>query len=219
MVALSRSRQERRLVTLHQRSSLRKIILREYDTPMSTTTAPAVGDEPSEIDWDAQGIETELGWALPAVLDGFIRSATGAVADVPGGPRGYQVLVAITTEEPVSQLALAQRLGIDKTQMTYVIDGLEEGGYVERRPDPRDRRVRQIRPTPAGLRLLENARSALRATEVFLMRDLTADEQTTLRHLLARVALGASAVPSHVPDEPAASGHPVAAPERSRRAR
>lgn len=186
---------------------------------MAETTTPVAGGEPPEIDWDARGIETELGWALPAVLDGFIRSATGAVADVPGGPRGYQVLVAIATEEPVSQLALAQRLGIDKTQMTYVIDALEQGGFVERRPDPRDRRVRQIRPSEAGLVLLERARSALRATEGFLMRDLAPDEQTTLRHLLARVALGAAAVPSHVPDEPAVSGHPVAAPERSRRAR
>lgn len=186
---------------------------------MDTTGRLATGDEPPEIDWDARGIETELGWALPAVLDGFIRSATGAVADVPGGPRGYQVLVAVSTEEPVSQLALAQRLGIDKTQMTYVIDGLERGGFVERRPDPRDRRVRQIRPSEAGLALLDNARSALRATEEFLMRDLTPDEQTTLRHLLARVALGAADVPSHLPDQPAASGHPVAAPERSRRAR
>jgi DNA-binding MarR family transcriptional regulator len=130
------------------------------------------------------------------MYQGFSRSAVAAVTDVPGGPRGYQVLVAITTEPPTSQLALAQRLGIDKTQMTYVVDQLEAGGYVERRPDPRDRRVRQVHPTDAGQSLLSSARVALRAVEAELMRHLTADEQAQLRELLARVALGVSSTES-----------------------
>ena len=130
------------------------------------------------------------------MYQGFSRSAVNAVADVPGGPRGYQVLVAITTEPPTSQLALAQRLGIDKTQMTYVVDQLEAGGYVERRPDPRDRRVRQVHPTESGQSLLSSARVALRAVEGHLMRHLSADEQTRLRELLARVALGVSSTES-----------------------
>jgi hypothetical protein len=122
------------------------------------------GDLP-EIDWDAQGIETELGWAVPLVLQEYIRLGSVAVADVPGGPRGYQVLVATTTEEASSQLLLANRLGIDKTQMTYVIDALEAGGFVERRPDPTDRRVRQVHPTDAGRALLTRTRRALRGAE------------------------------------------------------
>ncbi|RIJ11170.1 MarR family transcriptional regulator [Clavibacter nebraskensis] len=96
----------------------------------------------SGIDWGSGGIETQFGWSIQAVYQGFVRTAQTAVADVPGGPRGYQVLVAITTEEPTSQLALAQRLGIDKTQMTYVIDALAERGHVERQPHPSDRRIR-----------------------------------------------------------------------------
>ena len=169
-----------------------------------------------EIDWGAGGIETELGWALPAMYQGFSRSATGAVADVPGGPRGYQVLVAVTTEQPSSQLALAQRLGIDKTQMTYVIDALETGGFVERRPDPSDRRIRQVLPTRAGRSLLATARDALRAAEGLLMRDLNDDEQTQLRRLLARVALGAGEIESCLPAPDGSLEQPVAAPERSR---
>jgi DNA-binding MarR family transcriptional regulator len=170
-----------------------------------------------EIDWDAEGIETELGWALPVMYQGFSRSATGAVADVPGGPRGYQVLVAITTEEPSSQLALAHRLGIDKTQMTYVIDALEAGGFVERRPDPSDRRIRQVHPTEGGRSLLSSARIALRDVEGVLMRDLSAEEQTQLRRLLARVALGAGNVESCMADARAAADQPLASPDRSRR--
>ncbi|PRY65876.1 DNA-binding MarR family transcriptional regulator [Glaciihabitans tibetensis] len=183
------------------------------------TSFSEIGEADSlpEIDWGAGGIETELGWALPAMYQGFSRSATGAVADVPGGPRGYQVLVAITTEEPTSQLALAHRLGIDKTQMTYVIDALEAGGFVERRPDPTDRRIRQVHPTDPGRSLLNSARVALRDVEGVLMRHLGPDEQTQLRRLLARVALGAGNVESCIADARAALEQPLAAPDRSRR--
>ena len=177
--------------------------------------APA--EDLPEIDWSAQGIETELGWALPLALQDFMRLGSVAVADVPGGPRGYQVLVAITTEETSSQLALARRLGVDKTQMTYVVDALESGGYVERRPAPTDRRVRQVLPTDAGRSLLVRARRSLRAAEGVLMRHLSEDEQTSMRHLLARVALAAGTSAQGAATDDPTFQHPVAAPERSRR--
>lgn len=154
------------------------------------------GADLSIVDGEAGGIETELGWSLQAAYQGFSRTASGAVADVPGGPRGYQVLVAISTEEPSSQLALAHRLGIDKTAMTYVVDALENGGFVARRPDPRDRRIRQVLPTESGRALLAAARAALRDVEVRLMRDLSPGERVLLRRLLARVAHGVDGIES-----------------------
>lgn len=176
---------------------------------MDDSSTPGTSVPLPDIDWGTQGIETELGWALPTMYQGFSRSATGAVADVPGGPRGYQVLVAITTEEPTSQLALAHRLGIDKTQMTYIIDALETDGFVERRPDPKDRRIRQVHATKAGRSLLTSARIALRDVEGVLMRHLSPDEQMQLRRLMARVALGAGNVESCIADAGAALGQPL----------
>jgi len=178
-------------------------------------TPPA--DAAPEIDWTSDGIETELGWSLTAMYQGYSRAGSVAVADVPGGPRGYQVLVAIATEEPTSQLALAHRLGIDKTAMTYIIDALETDALVERRPDPRDRRIRQVHPTDAGRARLGTARIALRTVETTLMGGLTAAEQTQLRHLLAKAALGAGNAAATLPAAPHDSNLPVPAPERSRR--
>ncbi|MGO4785108.1 MarR family winged helix-turn-helix transcriptional regulator [Cryobacterium sp. W22_MBD10_FK3] len=180
------------------------------DPTPPTDTAP-------EIDWTSDGIETELGWSLTSMYQGYSRAGSVAVADVPGGPRGYQVLVAITTEQPTSQLALAHRLGIDKTAMTYIIDALETDALVERRPDPRDRRIRQVYPTEAGRARLAAARIALRTVETTLMGGLTSDEQTQLRQLLAKAALGAGATAATVPAAPHDSNLPVPTPERSRR--
>ncbi|RUR01193.1 MarR family winged helix-turn-helix transcriptional regulator [Labedella endophytica] len=184
---------------------------------MNASPDDPVGSPESHIDWDAEGIETELGWSLQAMYQGFARSASGAVASVPGGPRGYQVLVAITTEPVSSQLALATRLGIDKTAMTYVIDALESDGLVERRPDPQDRRIRQVHPTHKGRALLTTSRQSLRDVEELLMRDLDADERRQLRFLLARVALGAGDMDAASATIDTSLEQPIAAPERSRR--
>ena len=47
--------------------------------------------------------------------------------------------------------ALAARAGIGKAAMGELIDELERLGYVERQPDPDDRRAKRILPTPAAL--------------------------------------------------------------------
>ena len=56
-------------------------------------------------------VEADLGWALAAVMRTYLRATGTALGDVPGGPRGYQVLTACRRDESPTQLALARRLG------------------------------------------------------------------------------------------------------------
>lgn len=135
------------------------------------------------------GIETDLGWTLGAVLRGYLRAADAVLADVPGGPRGFQVLVAAGRNDPGSQLALAQQLGIDRTVMTYLIDDLEGAGLVERRPDPADRRARRIAITEAGETRLCELEFALRDVEEHVLEPLDPAERDVLRALLRRLAV------------------------------
>lgn len=134
------------------------------------------------------GLEDELGWSLHRVSTAFRLTAIGSVAGLPGGPRGYQVLVAVEAGPPSSQLALAQRLGIDRTAMTYLVDELEAAGLVVRRAHPADRRVRHVVITPQGRTALEGARRALHAVEEQLLSALAPEETAQLRALLVRVA-------------------------------
>src|SRR4030081_405988 len=92
----------------------------------------------------------DLGWALGVVFRGYVAAATAALAEVPGGPRGYQVIAAAARSDVSSQLALAHHLGIDRTVMTYMLDDLEAAGLIERRPDPADRRAHRGVVTPKG---------------------------------------------------------------------
>lgn len=136
----------------------------------------------------AAGLEDELGWSLHRVSAAFRQSAFGSVADLPGGSRGYQVLVAVHAGPPSSQVALAQILSIDRTAMTYLVDELETAGLVTRHAHPTDRRVRQVAITTAGQAALTVARRKLRSVEEQFMTALEPAESAQLRALLVRVA-------------------------------
>jgi DNA-binding MarR family transcriptional regulator len=134
------------------------------------------------------GVETDLGWALGAITRSYIRAAREAVADVPGGARGYLVLAAAGQGEPKSQLALAQHIGVDRTAMTYLLDDLEGAGLVERRPDPSDRRARRVTLTEAGRARLRQLKAGLLDVEDGLLGPLDDGDRAVLRTLLRRLA-------------------------------
>ncbi|MFD5828635.1 MarR family winged helix-turn-helix transcriptional regulator [Lentzea sp. NPDC060358] len=118
----------------------------------------------------------------------FRRVAAGSVAALPGGPRGYLVLMAIASGPPRSQLAIAQQLALNKTVMTYLLDNMETQGLLVRQPDPADRRARQVLITEKGTRSLDEARARLGVAEAQLLADLDPAEEQQLRMLLERVA-------------------------------
>jgi DNA-binding MarR family transcriptional regulator len=133
-------------------------------------------------------LEDDLGWSLGVLFRAYVKTSAAATADLPGGHRGYQVLASACRGLPGSQSALAQQLGIDRTVMTYLLDDLERAGLVERRPDPTDRRNRQILPTDAGHELLDTLERRLGAIETHVLAGLSESERETLKSLLGQVA-------------------------------
>ena len=134
-------------------------------------------------------VESDLGWALGTVMRSYLQIAAEAVADLPGGPRGYQVLSSAARGDRGSQLAMAQRLGVDRTVMTYLLDDLEKAGFVERKPDPADRRARRVVLTDPGRARLCDVERRLRKVEEHLLGPLEPAERSTLRTLLQRLAV------------------------------
>ncbi len=130
----------------------------------------------------------ELGWGLTVTATAFRRWANDAVAALPSGLRGYLILSAVSRACSPSQLALANQLGIDKSSMTALVDGLESAGLLDRRPDPDDRRARQLVITDAGLQALYQARQRLDLAEQRLLAPLTPTESSAFRAMIARIA-------------------------------
>jgi DNA-binding MarR family transcriptional regulator len=136
----------------------------------------------------------DLGWMVGVVFRAYVRAAGRALGDLPGGPRGYQVLTAAVRGESANQGAIAEELGIDRTVLTYLIDDLERLGLVARRPDPADRRSRLVVATEEGHGVWERQRQALSHVESRLLGTLAADEADTFRALLRRLACAAQAL-------------------------
>ena len=63
---------------------------------------------------------------------------------------GYSVLLALDDSPMRTQAALAEAIGADKTRIIPTLDELQAKGYIERRPDPDDRRVRLLAITESG---------------------------------------------------------------------
>jgi DNA-binding MarR family transcriptional regulator len=164
----------------------------------ATRTSGSRGDRQSA---DCCTLRNDLGWALGALSRSYAKAVSATFADVPGGPRGYQVLAAAAREEPGSQLALAQHLGVDRTVMTYLLDSLAEAGLVERHADPADRRARRLVATARGRALLDELGEQLRAAEDQLLAGLDGEDRQSFRALLQRVAVHAvTALDSATPD-------------------
>ncbi len=102
--------------------------------------------------------------------------------------RELAVLLFLDAREPGSQQQAARRLGVDRTTMVALVDGLEDKGLVARRPDAGDRRRNVVELTKAGEATLARATRASDAAERQLLGGLSDAEAAQLRDLLARIA-------------------------------
>lgn len=62
----------------------------------------------------------------------------------------WRLLFRLVKEEGVAQARLAELLEIEPISVSRLLDRMEEGGWIERRRDKEDRRVRMVFPTPKG---------------------------------------------------------------------
>ena len=101
---------------------------------------------------------------------------------------GYVVLLALDETPMRSQAVLAQAIGADKTRIIPTLDDLQDRGYIERTPDPADRRVRLLSITAAGRRLKDAVQADIQRGEEQWLGELSADERRVFLSVLKRLA-------------------------------
>ena len=114
------------------------------------------------------------------------------------------LLVLKVAGRPLTQRELGERLLVDKSDLTGVIDRMEKAGLVARRAVKGDRRCNAVAPTDAGRAALAAAESDYIALVTRVMSAFTADETASLTRLMLKLhdALGAAgAAPSASSDE------------------
>jgi DNA-binding MarR family transcriptional regulator len=117
-----------------------------------------------------------------ATGDGALRAA--------GLGRAHRrALYFIARNPALSVAALLGILKITKQSLNRVLNDLLDGGYVERRPAPNDRRMRQLRLTAKGLELEEKLWEAQRPRLARAFRDAGPDAVAGFRRVLTGLSI------------------------------
>jgi MarR family transcriptional regulator for hemolysin len=100
-----------------------------------------------------------------------------------------------------SQRELAGRMRIEPPTLVRHLDKLAADGYIERRPDPDDRRVARVLVTPEGYERLEDLHEEAQRIDAELRSLLTAREVEMLGDVLMRIHDHFTAVKQHAEEE------------------
>jgi DNA-binding MarR family transcriptional regulator len=109
------------------------------------------------------------------------------IATVGLQPPLFRVLNLVDAAEGESQQAIAARIEIPPSRMVALVDELEQQGLVERRPDPKDRRVRALFLTAEGRRTLARGRKIAKKHEEELTKGMKPADRKRLVDLLQRI--------------------------------
>lgn len=99
---------------------------------------------------------------------------------------GWQVLLALTEADGLTQREVAERCYVTPATVTGVVDTLERDGLVARERSAEDRRVVTVRITDEGrARLAKTKREAAKQMNA-VFGDLSARDEAVVRRFLAR---------------------------------
>lgn len=92
----------------------------------------------------------------------------------------WRLLVYLIKGDISAQARLAELLEIEPISVSRLIDRMEEGGWVERRPDPNDRRVRQVFPTKKARAVFDEVKTMATAVYDQAFAGMTTAERDAL---------------------------------------
>src|ERR671923_1238421 len=125
-------------------------------------------------------------WALMHELFHASRRRFLAVAsEFELSPPQVRALGVLDPGRPVPMSELAEALHCDNSNVTGIVDRLEDRGLVERRSATHDRRVKMLAVTERGAEVRERLAERLERPPDALAR-LTPDDQRTLRDIMRR---------------------------------
>jgi len=107
-------------------------------------------------------------------------------ADLELSPAQCHVLHLIEPGQVVAMGHLADRLACDASNVTGLVDRLESRGLVRRQPSDRDRRIKVLQLTPAGLRVRDTLVERMSTPPPILDR-LSRRERQELVRILSRL--------------------------------
>lgn len=123
-----------------------------------------------------------------------MRARAAKAMDREGAPFvHWQLISAIAREGLHSQIALADRVGMDPAGTSRALDQLEQMGLVKRERDGGDRRRMRVDLTAKGRRWFDRIRVVVMTALAPVFDGLTSSDATQLEDLLSRIEAHSSA--------------------------
>ena len=101
---------------------------------------------------------------------------------------GYVVLLALDRSPIRTQAALADAIGADKTRIIPTLDELQAHGFIERMPDPDDRRARLLAITAAGRSIKDAVQADIQRGEERWLGQLPAHDRDVFLRVLDQLS-------------------------------
>ncbi len=102
----------------------------------------------------------------------------------------YIVLSALDYSAIRTQAALAEAIGADKTRIIPTLDELQTHRYIERIPDPDDRRARLLEITEAGRAIKNAVQADIQRGEERWLGQLSAGDRSVFLRVLQQLTFG-----------------------------
>lgn len=142
-----------------------------------------VADEPEDAE------QRQFGWTFHDVFRLFQRAWARRLRESGTGvsPAQSRVMAELYRQGGLTQTALAEGVEMEKAPLGRILDRMEELGFIERKADSADRRVRLVYATAKSDTLDEPMWCAARDMFDVALQGLTQAERATLMSLLERM--------------------------------
>jgi DNA-binding MarR family transcriptional regulator len=141
----------------------------------------------SNDDADIGELADIVGFHIRLAHVAVYRHFTEAFSDLELTQKQVSVLWLVSDHPGISQIAVGQRLQMDRATTMTIVNRLQERGYLRRERSKSDARKQALFLTPDGGQALAKAKGSIAAHEAWLKGRFTPDEVKKLVEMLARI--------------------------------
>lgn len=147
------------------------------------TTAELTGDKVAEIG----GLSDIVGFHIRLAHGAVYRHFTETFANLDLTQKQVSALWLVADHPGISQIALGQRLRMDRATTMTIVNRLQDRDYLRRERSPSDARKQALYLTDGGAAALTEAKQCIAAHEAWLKRKFAPDEVKKLVEMLTRI--------------------------------
>ena len=149
--------------------------------------APAAALTESKEEPDIGGLADIVGFHIRLAHVAVYRHFTEAFSDLELTQKQVSVLWLVSDRPGISQIAVGQRLQMDRATTMTIVNRLQERGFLRRERSTSDARKQALFLTKTGGEALVTARSCIAEHEAWLKGRFSSDEVKKLVEMLARI--------------------------------